>query len=83
MDDGVRHDLSGRANLEGGDELGDGVAGGPDPEVEGLIAQGGEQFVELKMAEGEVVEEVRVDLVGVLAGACEPKANSCLGGVEE
>lgn len=56
MDDGVRHDLSARANLEGGDEFGDRVAGGPDPEVVGLVAQGGEEFIPLKMAEGQVLE---------------------------
>jgi hypothetical protein len=37
-----------------------------------LVAQGGEEFVQLEMAEGQVVEEVSVDLFLVLPGAGQP-----------
>ncbi len=42
MDDRMCHRLSARADLKRGDELGDGVTGGPHPEVVRLVAQGGE-----------------------------------------
>ena len=78
MDDGMRHGLSARADLEGGDEFGDGIEGGPHPEVMGFVAQSGEEFVELKVAEEEVAEEVCMDLVGVFARAGKPEPDSDL-----
>ena len=69
MDGGIRHGWSTWADLKRGDEFGGGVKGDPHPEVVGLVAQGGEELVQLKMAEVEVVEEVGVHLFGVLARA--------------
>ena len=83
MDDGMRHNLSAWANLEGGDEFGHRVAGGPPPQVVRLVAQGSKQLIELEMAKGELVEEVGVNLFGVHSGAREPQANSDLGVVEQ
>jgi hypothetical protein len=83
MDDGMRQGLGAWADLERGDQFGDWVESSPHPESMCLEAQGGEEFVQWEMAEGQVVEEVSVDLFRVLPGAGQPQANGYLGMVEE
>lgn len=75
--------MSAWANLKCGDKLGDRVTGRPDPEVMDLVAQGGEEFVQLEMAEGQVLEEVSVNVFGMLASAREPETNGHFRMVEE
>jgi hypothetical protein len=83
MDQSVGEVLGAWAELEGGDELGLGIEGDPDPEIVGLIAESGVEFIELEMANVQVAEEVRMNLVGVRAGAGEPEAQGGVGMAKE
>ena len=75
--------LSAWAELEGGDELGLRIESDPDPQIMGLVTEGGVEFIELQMADFQVTEEVRVDLFGVRAGAGEPEAEGGVRVAEE
>jgi len=48
-----------------------------------LVAQGGEQLVQLEMTKGQVLEEMGVNLLGVHSGARDPQANCNLRVVEQ
>jgi hypothetical protein len=65
------------------DKFGGRVTGDPHPQVVRLVAQGGEEFVQLEMAEGQVPEKVGMNLLGVFARAGEPRTNRYLGMLEE
>jgi hypothetical protein len=78
MDDGVRRGLGAWADSQDGDEFSDGITRGPDPEVVGLVAQGGGKFVRLEMTQSEVMEEVRMEPGHVYPRAGEPQANGDL-----
>jgi len=83
MEQDIGHVLGAWTDLEGGDEFSGWIKGDPHPEVVGFVAQGGKEFIQLKMAEGQVVEEVGVNLFGMLPSTGEPQANSHLGMLEE
>jgi len=83
MEQGIVHELSAWAELESGDEFGGRVTSDPHPQVVGLVVQGGEEFVQLEMAEDQVLEKAGMNLLGVFARAGKPEANHHLGMLEE
>jgi hypothetical protein len=69
--------------LEGGDEFGLGIESDPDPEIVGLVPEGGVELIELEMANLQIAEEVRVHFFGVGASAGEPEAQGGVGMAEK
>ena len=65
MDEGMGQVLSPRPDLQGGPDLGHGIKGDPHPEVVRLVAQSGEQLIQLEMPEVQMVEEMSLHLLGV------------------
>jgi len=65
MDEGIGQVLSPRPDLQGGHDLGHGIKGDPHPEVLRLVAQSGEQRIQLEMTQVQRVEEMGLHLLGV------------------
>jgi len=83
MQQSICHVLGTWTELKRRDEFGNGVKGDPHPQVVGLVAQGGEESVQLEMAEGQVPEKAGVNLSALFARPGEPEANRHLGMLEE
>ena len=68
-----RHGIGGlaRSNRVGGDELGQGVDGKPEPRDEFGTADLGTEFIELQDFRREVVQEGVMEMVGMCAEAVE------------
>jgi hypothetical protein len=75
VEQGKGHLLGAWTDLEGGDEFRGWIKGDPHPQVVRLVAQGGEQLIELQMTQVQVTEEVGVNLLGVLTRPRQPKTN--------
>jgi hypothetical protein len=76
MQQGIRHVLGAWTELKGGDEFGGGVKGDPHPQVMCLVTQGGEEFVQLEMAQGQIPKKVGVHFLGMLTGAGQPSGRA-------
>jgi hypothetical protein len=79
----IGHVLGAWTQLKCWDQFGGRLKGDPHPEVVGLVAQGGEEFIQLEMAEGQVLKKVGVHFLGMLTGAGQPEANRHFGVTEE
>ena len=74
LQEGIRHILGAWAELQRRQEFGHRVKRHSHPQVIGCVAQSGVPFIQLRMPEGQVPEEMSLNLVGVLTGAREPQA---------
>ena len=83
MEEGIGQVLGARAKLQRRDEFGRRVKRHPHPYVMRLVPQGRVQFIQLHMAEGQVLKEVHMYLFGVLARTREPQAQRHLRVMEE
>jgi hypothetical protein len=63
MDEGMGQVQSPRPDLQGGRDLSHGIKGDPHPEILRLVAQSGQQLVQLEMTQVQRVEEM--SLLGV------------------
>jgi hypothetical protein len=53
------------------------------PQVVRLVAQSGEEFIPLEMAEGQVLKKVSLHFLGVLTDAGQSQTDGHLGVTEE
>jgi len=72
VDDGIGQVEGAWAEAEDGDDLGGSVDRRPDPDVVVSLADMGPEFIELNMRTLQVLKEVRVEILGLEAGAGEP-----------
>jgi hypothetical protein len=75
MDDRVGGVLSTRSELDDGDDLGLGIANGPDPDLLRGVLDVSPELIELNVDEIEVGEEEIVEFAAVIAASGEPGAD--------
>jgi hypothetical protein len=73
VEQSIGHVLGAWTELKRRDQLCGRVKGDPHPQVVGLVAQGGEQLIELEMTQVQVTEEVDMHLLGVLTRPRQPE----------
>jgi hypothetical protein len=78
MDDRVGSVLGTRSELDDGDELGLGIANGPDPDLLPGLLDVSPELIELDVDELEIGEEEIVEFAAVIAASGEPGADGGL-----